>query len=50
MIRNDKHGFKRGHCTAYALLMKLELITHGLNNNKGTVALFLHIKYAFDKI
>jgi hypothetical protein len=50
VIRNDQYGFKRGHSTTHALLRNIERITHGFNNNKSTVALFLDIERAFDKV
>ena len=49
-IRNDQYGFKRGHSTTHALLRNVERITHGFNNNKATVTLFLDIERAFDKV
>jgi hypothetical protein len=48
--RNDQYGFKRGHSTTHALLRNVERITHGFNNNKATVTLFLDIERAFDKV
>jgi hypothetical protein len=50
IIRNDQYGFKRGHSTTHALLRSVERITHGFNNNKATVMLFLDIERAFDKV
>ena len=41
---------KKGHCTTHALLRLIERITHGINNNKATLALFLNVERAFDKI
>jgi retron-type reverse transcriptase len=48
--KSDQYGFKTGHSTTYALLRKVECITHGFNNNKATVTLFLDIERAFEKI
>jgi hypothetical protein len=50
LIRNDQYGFKKGHSTTHTLLRNIERITHGFNNNKATVALFLDIERAFDKV
>jgi hypothetical protein len=50
IIRDDQYGFKRGHSTTHALLRNVECITHGFNNNKATVTLFLDIERAFDKV
>jgi hypothetical protein len=49
VIRNNKHGFKRGHSTTYELLGNAERMTQGFNN-KATVDLFLDIECTFDKI
>jgi hypothetical protein len=50
VFRNDQYDFKRGHSTTHALLWNAERITHGFNNNKATVTLFLDIERAFDKM
>jgi hypothetical protein len=50
VIRNDQYGFKRGHSTTHALQGNVERITHGFNNNKATVTLFLDIERDFDKV
>jgi hypothetical protein len=50
VIREDQYGFKKGHSTTHALVRLIERITHGFNNNKATLALFLDIKRAFDKV
>jgi hypothetical protein len=50
VITNDQYGFKRGHSKTHALLRKVERITHGFNNNKATVTLFLDNERAFDKV
>jgi hypothetical protein len=50
IIRDDQYGFRRGHSTTHALLRNVERITHGFNNNKATVTLFLDIDRAFDKV
>ena len=50
LIREDQYGFKKGHSTTHALLRLIERITHGFNNNKSTIALFLDIERAFDKV
>jgi hypothetical protein len=50
IIRDDQYGFKRGNFTTHALLRNVESITHGFNNIKATVTLFLDIELAFDKV
>jgi hypothetical protein len=50
LIREDQYGFKKGHSTSHALLRLIERITLGFNNNKSTIALFLDIERAFDKV
>jgi hypothetical protein len=49
LIREEQYGFKKGHSTTHALT-RIERITLGFNNNKATLALFLDIERAFDKV
>jgi hypothetical protein len=50
VIRKDQYGFKESHCTTHAWLRLTESMTHGFNNSKPTLALFLDIERAFDKM
>jgi hypothetical protein len=50
LIREDQNGFKKGQCTTHPLLRLTKRITHGFNNNKATLALFLDVESAFDKV
>jgi hypothetical protein len=50
LIREDQYGFRKGHSTTHALLRLIERITLGFNNNKRTLALFLDIERAFDRV
>jgi hypothetical protein len=50
LIREDQYGFKKGHSTTHPVLRLIERITLGFNINKTTLALFLDIERAFDKV
>lgn len=50
LIRENQNGFKKGHCTTHPLLRLIERIIHDFNNNKATLALFLDVESAFDKV
>jgi hypothetical protein len=50
VLREDQFGFKKCHTTTHALLRMLERIALGFNNKKATLALFLDIERAFDKV
>jgi Reverse transcriptase (RNA-dependent DNA polymerase). len=49
-MRNEQWGFRRGHSTTMQLMRHVENITRGFNQNRATVALYLDIKQAFDKV
>ena len=50
IIRNEQCGFRRGHSTTMQLMRHVENITRGYNQNRATVALYLDIQQAFDKV
>jgi hypothetical protein len=51
LIREGQHGFKKGHYAKSTLLRHVErIVMLGFNNNKITIALFLAIERAFDKM
>jgi hypothetical protein len=50
ITRNDQYGFKRGYSTTHVVLSNVERITHSFRNNKATIAFFLDIERAFDKV
>jgi len=50
LIRQDQNDFKKGQCTTHAVLRLTERITHGFDNNKARLTLFLDVESAFDKV
>ena len=50
IIRDEQCGFRRAHSTTMQLMRHVENITRGYNQNRATVALYLDIKQAFDKV
>jgi hypothetical protein len=49
LYRKDQYGFKKGHSAMRVLLQLICSITHGLNNNKATIALLFDIGRTYDK-
>lgn len=50
IIRDEQCGFRNSHSTTMQLMRHVENITKGYNENRATVALYLDIKQAFDKV
>lgn len=49
-IRPEQHGFRAEHSTTTQLINILDIVTNKLNIRQKTVATFLDIQKAFDKI
>lgn len=49
-LRNDQHGFRRGHATTHQLTRLTEDITMGFNHRRSTAAIFLDAEKAFDTV
>lgn len=50
LLPNEQFGFRAKHSTNHALMRMVEDITLGFNNNKTTVAAFLDVEKAFDRV
>lgn len=50
LLPDEQFGFRKNHSTGHALLRLVEEVTHGFNHNRVTVAAFLDVEKAFDRV
>lgn len=50
LLPNEQFGFRSKHSTNHALMRLVEDISKGFNNNQTTVAVFLDVEKAFDRV
>ena len=50
LIDEEQEGFRRYHCTTYAVLKLVQDIKEGFNNGEMTAACFIDMEKAYDSV